>query len=36
VVHQLSSYRAAALDSVPVKAGREDLTVRVEVVWAFE
>jgi uncharacterized protein YggE len=36
VVHQLSSYRAEALDSVPVKAGREDLTVRVEVVWAFE
>lgn len=35
---QLSGYRSAAeaLDSLPVKAGREDLTVRVEVVWAFE
>lgn len=35
---ELSSYRMAAgsLDSLPVRAGRDDLVVRVEVVWGFE
>ena len=35
---QVLSYRAAAADlaAVPVKAGRDDLDVKVEVVWAFE
>lgn len=37
VVRQLSSYRAAdALKAVPISAGKDRLSVRVQVVWALD
>ncbi len=36
-MRELGSYRAAALDRValPIRAGKDDLSVKVEVLWSF-